>query len=332
MEKPPSSEASEAGSTSSTSTITANTCKRPRVSTKASEATSRNPHESVKRVRRGQFQTIFATPTVDPAILEISKEDLSLKRDSILRDMAHLKHVVSLEGNKALTLLGKENVKTYARVLAIQQGFLAAVTRAAAKPRMVSSISGVAQAYINTTGCGNLLPMHITSNSLAESSNVSALGADQTDATEASLIVPGKGPRPRIRSHVECQPEGWPTEPYSDTIVTVMDAWEEWKEGFCGWPAIQDLDAHYGRLWRWKPDIDRWYRDRSRLIHYIEWRLFWTDQDPDAKAEGARTFLNRIIEQMTLDKQRKSLVWLSRKYWPTIPWYYKALMGLPDDD
>ena len=118
---------------------------------------------------------------------------------------------------------------------------------------------------------------------------------------DPSSFEPGRGTLPAIGPNVPCEPEGWPTEPISPAVMSVHDAWREWKEGLGpGMPSIQALDAHWDRRWRYKPGnaMNQWHSRRRKLVLYVEWRLRQAGFDPDARDPAAQESLDGILDEL----------------------------------
>ncbi|KAI8644421.1 transcriptional activator of glycolytic enzymes-domain-containing protein [Parasitella parasitica] len=53
-------------------------------------------------------------------------------------------------------------------------------------------------------------------------------------------------------------------------IVSLTDLWREWSEGFCGGPAVLDLERQYGTRWRDDEGVKKFFLRRNAIIKVIQ--------------------------------------------------------------
>ncbi|KAI8636523.1 transcriptional activator of glycolytic enzymes-domain-containing protein [Parasitella parasitica] len=61
-----------------------------------------------------------------------------------------------------------------------------------------------------------------------------------------------------------------PTYHMSRGIVSLTDLWREWSEGFCGGPAVLDLERQYGTRWRDDEGVKKFFLRRNAIIKVIQ--------------------------------------------------------------
>ncbi|KAI8646571.1 transcriptional activator of glycolytic enzymes-domain-containing protein [Parasitella parasitica] len=61
-----------------------------------------------------------------------------------------------------------------------------------------------------------------------------------------------------------------PTYHMSRGIVSLTDLWRVWSEGFCGGPAVLDLERQYGTRWREDEGVKKFFLRRNAIIKVIQ--------------------------------------------------------------
>ncbi|KAF1801047.1 transcriptional activator of glycolytic enzymes-domain-containing protein [Mucor lusitanicus] len=53
-------------------------------------------------------------------------------------------------------------------------------------------------------------------------------------------------------------------------IVSLVDVWREWSQGFCRGPAVMDLEHRYRTRWREDAAVKRFFLRRNGVVKVIQ--------------------------------------------------------------